>query len=112
MGAGPATSMLIGGRSFHGSCRAPMPEKDRFFQKPSEDPDIAQLIKNNREWVERKGKEDPEYFPALGRGQSPEFLYIGCSDSRVSISSLTGMDLGHLFVHRNIANMVGELLYA
>jgi len=81
-----------------------VPEKES--KPPRQDPAIQQLVKNNREWVERKNKEDPEYFPALGRGQSPEFLYIGCSDSRVSISSLTGMDLGHLFVHRNIANMV------
>jgi len=80
-----------------------LPEKSK---PPRQDPAIQQLVKNNREWVERKNKEDPEYFPALGRGQAPDFLYIGCSDSRVSISSLTGMDLGHLFVHRNIANMV------
>lgn len=80
-----------------------MPEKTS--QPPTDDPAIQQLIRDNRAWVESKSK-DPEYFAALGRGQAPEFLYIGCSDSRVAISSLTGLDLGHVFVHRNIANMV------
>ena len=67
---------------------------------------LAKLFKNNREWVDKVNKEDPTFFPKLGSGQSPEYLYIGCSDSRVSISSLIGLEMGELFVHRNIANMV------
>ena len=85
-----------------------MPEKSK---PPSKDPAIEQLMRRNRVWVESKNIEDPEYFPTLGRGQSPTYLYIGCSDSRVSISSLTGLDLGHVFVHRNIANMVGTWIF-
>ena len=75
---------------------------------PVTDPAIEKLIRANRQWVSTKNADDPEYFQALGQGQKPDFLYIGCSDSRVSISSLTGLDLGHVFVHRNIANMVGK----
>lgn len=94
------------GRHFHASSSLSAFGND--ISEPSgEDPAIEQLINNNREWVKSKGEEDPDFFPALGRGQQPDFLYIGCSDSRVSISALTGMDLGHMFVHRNIANMVG-----
>lgn len=82
-----------------------MPEKSK---QPRKDPAIQELMKRNREWVENKNKEDPEFFSILGQGQSPTYLYIGCSDSRVSISNLTGLDLGHVFVHRNVANMVGK----
>jgi len=87
---------------FHSASFQPLPEKSK---PPPTDPAIEELIRNNRAWVDSK-RQDPEYFRALGRGQAPEFLYFGCSDSRVAISSLTGLDLGHVFVHRNIANMV------
>jgi carbonic anhydrase len=75
-------------------------------KKAPEDPAIEALFARNRDWRERISKEDPSFFPTLAKGQSPEFLYIGCSDSRVAISDLTGVQLGQLFVHRNIANMV------
>ena len=91
--------------AYHGSSRLSLPEKSK---PPVVDPAIQKLIHDNRQWVETKNQEDPEFFKALGKGQEPDFLYIGCSDSRVSISSLTGLDLGHVFVHRNIANMVGK----
>jgi Carbonic anhydrase len=71
-----------------------------------EDAAIETLMKHNRDWVDRTNQEDPDFFPELGKGQSPEYLYIGCSDSRVAISALTGLNLGEVFVHRNIANMV------
>ncbi|CAB9509941.1 anhydrase 2 [Seminavis robusta] len=74
--------------------------------KTPTDPALERLFKHNREWVDKVNKEDPNFFPKLGSGQSPEFLYIGCSDSRVEISSLIGLEMGELFVHRNIANMV------
>ncbi|MDZ4668847.1 MAG: carbonic anhydrase [bacterium] len=64
------------------------------------------LFVNNRNWVEKKLKTDPEYFQKLQAGQSPEYLFIGCSDSRVPANEITGTDPGEMFVHRNIANMV------
>lgn len=65
-----------------------------------------QIFENNANWVSEKLQKDPEFFNTLGEGQSPEYLYIGCSDSRVTAEELMGMKPGELFVHRNIANMV------
>jgi carbonic anhydrase len=64
------------------------------------------LIKGNSEWVERKLQEDSEYFTTLAKGQSPQVLWIGCSDSRVPANEVTGTKPGEVFVHRNIANVV------
>ncbi len=64
------------------------------------------LLKNNKEWVSSKLNEDPDYFKKLALGQSPEYLWIGCSDSRVPANEITGTLPGEMFVHRNIANMV------
>jgi carbonic anhydrase len=63
------------------------------------------LIKNNAAWVERKLSEDGEFFKNLAKGQSPEVLWIGCSDSRVPANEVTGTKPGEVFVHRNIANV-------
>jgi len=63
------------------------------------------LISGNREWVDRRVKEDPDYFKKLSQGQSPEVLWIGCSDSRVPANQITGTKPGEVFVHRNIANV-------
>lgn len=60
----------------------------------------------NKEWVEKKLKEDPHFFTHLAKDQNPEFLYIGCSDSRVHANEIMGLQPGEVFVHRNIANMV------
>jgi carbonic anhydrase len=68
--------------------------------------DIQMIFKNNREWVNAKLKLDPNYFENLSKGQNPEILYIGCSDSRVTAEELMGVEPGDVFVHRNIANMV------
>ena len=65
-----------------------------------------ELFANNRRWVEQKLSLSPTYFEDLARGQKPQFLFIGCSDSRVTIDSMTGTSPGEVFVHRNIANMV------
>jgi carbonic anhydrase len=65
-----------------------------------------QLFINNRTWVEKKLKKDPEYFQKLSEGQTPKFLFIGCSDSRVPANQITGTSHGDIFVHRNIANVV------
>lgn len=64
------------------------------------------LIKGNEKWVEDKLKLDADYFKNLAKGQSPEFLWIGCSDSRVPANEITGTQSGEIFVHRNVANMV------
>ncbi|OKS84726.1 carbonic anhydrase [Mucilaginibacter polytrichastri] len=63
------------------------------------------LIKGNADWVEKRLKEDPEYFHTLAKGQHPEVLWIGCSDSRVPANEVTGTKPGEVFVHRNIANV-------
>ena len=64
------------------------------------------LIENNKNWVADQLQLDPAFFEKLSKGQSPEYLWIGCSDSRVPAESITGTDPGEMFVHRNIANMV------
>lgn len=68
--------------------------------------DISKIFENNREWVSSKLELDKNYFKELSEGQSPEILYIGCSDSRVTAEELMGAGPGEVFVHRNIANMV------
>jgi carbonic anhydrase len=65
-----------------------------------------QLLRNNAQWAEDKVRLDPEYFTKRARGQNPTYLWIGCSDSRVPESEVTGTEPGEIFVHRNIANMV------
>lgn len=65
-----------------------------------------ELFANNKKWVERKTQQHPDFFRELANGQRPKFLWIGCSDSRVSAEQLTGSNPGDMFVHRNIANMV------
>ncbi len=66
----------------------------------------SRLIENNRTWVAEQLQLDPSFFENLSKGQSPEYLWIGCSDSRVPAESITGTEPGEMFVHRNIANMV------
>ena len=67
---------------------------------------IQQLLKNNKEWADRIAQEDPTFFERLSRQQSPEYLWIGCSDSRVPANQITGLAPGEVFVHRNVANVV------
>ena len=64
------------------------------------------LLKENKDWAAGKIKADPEYFERLAHIQTPEFLWIGCSDSRVPANEITGTQPGEIFVHRNVANMV------
>jgi carbonic anhydrase len=64
------------------------------------------LFVNNKKWVEEKLQANPNYFINLTKGQSPEYLFIGCSDSRVPANEITGTDPSEMFVHRNIANLV------
>ena len=67
---------------------------------------LDKVFKNNEAWIKDKLSTDNNYFEELGKGQSPELLYIGCSDSRVTAEDLMGLGPGDVFVHRNIANMV------
>lgn len=67
---------------------------------------LKNLFDNNRLWAERINKEDPEFFSKLAKQQTPEYLWIGCSDSRVPSNQIIDLMPGEVFVHRNIANMV------
>jgi carbonic anhydrase len=67
---------------------------------------MEDLFRNNRTWVAEKLKQDPDYFKKLAKGQKPRYLFIGCSDSRVPASGISGTQPGEMFVHRNIANVV------
>lgn len=66
----------------------------------------AQVFDNNRKWVEQRTEEDPTFFSQLAKDQTPDFLYIGCADSRVPANVIMGLDPGDVFVHRNVANLV------
>ena len=68
--------------------------------------DLKELLKKNREWSEAIKADDPEFFNALSKQQSPHYVWIGCSDSRVPATQLVGLPPGELFVHRNVANVV------
>jgi len=68
--------------------------------------DISRIFKNNQDWVQTKLDVEPGYFSDLSKGQNPDILYIGCSDSRVTAEELMGVSPGEVFVLRNIANMV------
>jgi carbonic anhydrase len=68
--------------------------------------DLKRLLEQNRAWAEGIKGSDPEFFPTLAKQQSPKFLWIGCSDSRVPATQLAGMVPGEMFVHRNVANVV------
>ena len=78
------------------SPRAPSPSLDT----------AQQLLKQNRQWATAMKQQDPEFFSRLASGQSPKFLWIGCSDSRVPADTITGTKPGQIFIHRNIANTV------
>ncbi|WP_026596209.1 carbonate dehydratase [Methylohalobius crimeensis] len=67
---------------------------------------LQHLFDNNRRWVKTIEKENPGFFQRLSRGQSPEYLWIGCSDSRIPANEVVGLLPGELFVHRNVANLV------
>lgn len=70
---------------------------------------VNEIFKNNEKWVADKLALSPDYFKDLSKDQSPEFLYIGCSDSRVTAEELMGIEPGMAFIHRNIANMVTSI---
>lgn len=67
---------------------------------------LDELFRNNRTWSESVKARDPEFFEKLAKQQSPEFLWIGCADSRVPANEIMGLLPGEVFVHRNVANLV------
>ena len=67
---------------------------------------MQQIFENNRKWVEGKLADDSQYFEKMVSSQAPDYLFIGCADSRVPANEITGTGPGEMFVHRNIANMV------
>ncbi len=67
---------------------------------------LKHLFDNNRNWSKKVSEEKPNFFAALAEQQNPEYVWIGCSDSRVSANSIVGLMPGEIFVHRNIANLV------
>lgn len=69
---------------------------------------LPQLFANNRAWVDRRLGQDPELFRRQATAQAPDYLWIGCSDSRVPANEIVGLDPGELFVHRNVANLLRE----
>ena len=68
--------------------------------------DLTHLLENNRAWAADMTREDPEFFSRLSLQQSPRYLWIGCSDSRVPANQIVGLQPGQMFVHRNVANVV------
>ncbi|MDG6774172.1 carbonic anhydrase [Thiomicrorhabdus sp. ZW0627] len=72
------------------------------------DKSIEQLLQNNQAWVDEVNANRPNFFETLSHQQKPEYLWIGCSDSRVPANELVKMDPGTIFVHRNIANLVNS----
>ena len=69
-------------------------------------PDLERLFEQNRQWIRSVTSADPDYFSRLVDQQNPEYLWIGCSDSRVPANQIVGLKPGEVFVHRNIANIV------
>lgn len=67
------------------------------------------IFENNRHWAEEQLRSDPDFFTKLSVSQSPDFLYIGCSDSRVPANQIMGLAPGDVFVHRNVANLVNNV---
>lgn len=68
--------------------------------------ELKKIFENNQKWIDRKLAADAQYFEKLCKGQSPEVLFVGCSDSRVTAEELMGSQPGEVFVHRNVSNMI------
>jgi len=68
-----------------------------------------QLFENNKKWIASMKARDADFFEKLAKDQTPEYLYIGCSDSRVPANEIMGLEPGEVFVHRNIANVVANI---
>jgi carbonic anhydrase len=71
-------------------------------------PEIAELLANNRAWAQTQREREPDFFKRLSRQQAPQYLWIGCADSRVPANEIIGLPPGEVFVHRNVANVVAH----
>lgn len=71
-------------------------------------PSYKELFENNKRWIQEKTNSNKDFFQQLAKDQTPEYLYIGCSDSRVTAEELMGLGPGEVFVHRNIANLINN----
>jgi len=71
----------------------------------SDENPLDRILNNNRQWRQSMLEKDPSYFKTMAKGQTPEYLLIGCSDSRLGAEKIMGLDLGEVFIHRNIANV-------
>jgi carbonic anhydrase len=100
MGASKSAERSGSRRASTGHLLSPVGIKEHPMQNARE------LFENNRQWSEGIKRRDPEFFQRLSRQQSPRYLWIGCSDSRVPANQVVGLDPGELFVHRNVANLV------
>lgn len=67
---------------------------------------LENILEQNKAWADKVAQENPDFFNELAKGQAPEYLWIGCADSRVPACQVTGMKPGEMFVHRNVANLV------
>jgi carbonic anhydrase len=98
-------------RSFICFCCSPNEKTDIYIfacaiQNSTEMPAYQKIFENNKKWIQEKKAGNADFFTNLAKGQHPEYLYIGCSDSRVSAEEMMGLEPGEVFVHRNIANLV------
>lgn len=109
MGSGILTSLAMG-ISPLGACGFETPHEWRndknFWLMGGTVADINRLLEQNKQWRETTLKNDPDFFDKLAHQQSPGYLWIGCSDSRVPANQITGLAPGEVFVHRNVANLV------
>src|SRR5690606_18176499 len=67
-----------------------------------------EIFENNQRWIEQKKGSDADFFNNLAKNQNPEYLYIGCSDSRVTAEEIMGLGPGEVFVHRNVGNLINN----
>ena len=72
-------------------------------------PGYEEIFENNKKWIESKTADDKDFFARLAKEQHPDYLYIGCSDSRVTAEDLMGAKPGEVFIHRNVANLVNNV---
>src|SRR5581483_5170168 len=89
-----------------GSLRGSARRSADGITKTRRKPMLKQLFDNNRAWAEGIAARDPGFFPRLAAQQTPQYLWIGCADSRVPANEIVGLMPGELFVHRNVANLV------
>jgi carbonic anhydrase len=88
----------------------PGPRDIDYFNRPGpwDDKNLGSLLSANKAWAQRMVTEEPDFFEEIKRGHAPKILWIGCSDARVPANEIIGQPPGAVFVHRNIANMVGN----